>query len=238
MKAFGAELVLTPAEGSMEFARDTATNLAAQGKGFILDQFSNPDNPRAHYEGTGPEIWRDTNKKITHFISSMGTTGTIVGTSRFLKEMNPKRYCSATFFCTVVMGKAVEQHFERELTMVRGVWTGFERGLFKDPELVSNQCLGIDSLESFANSAAIFHNEEYADGVYMTMITDFAYGVSQLSYCDFTAPFKAISSNCREDDNCTLRSITTNLQQNIFIVMGKISDLVDAFDEFPSPSTP
>jgi S-sulfo-L-cysteine synthase (O-acetyl-L-serine-dependent) len=89
MKAFGAELVLTPAEGSMEFARDTATNLAAQGKGFILDQFSNPDNPRAHYEGTGPEIWRDTNKKITHFISSMGTTGTIVGTSRFLKEMNP-----------------------------------------------------------------------------------------------------------------------------------------------------
>ena len=80
--------------------------------------------------------------------------------------------------------------------MVRGLWTGFERGFYKDPELVSDQCLGIDSLESFANSAAIFHNEEFADGDYMTMITDFAYGVSQLSYCDFTAPFKAIASSC------------------------------------------
>ena len=90
MKAFGAELILTSSEGSMELARDTATNLAAQGKGCVLDQFSNTDNPLAHYEGTGPEIWRDTQKKITHFISSMGTTGTIVGTSRYLKEMNPK----------------------------------------------------------------------------------------------------------------------------------------------------
>jgi len=90
MKAFGAELILTTSEGSMELARDTATNLAAQGKGCVLDQFSNTDNPLAHYEGTGPEIWRDTQKKITHFISSMGTTGTIVGTSRYLKEMNPK----------------------------------------------------------------------------------------------------------------------------------------------------
>ena len=90
MKAFGAELILTPSEGSMELARDTATNLAAQGKGLVLDQFSNTDNPLSHYEGTGPEIWRDTEKKVTHFISSMGTTGTIVGTSQYLKEMNPK----------------------------------------------------------------------------------------------------------------------------------------------------
>jgi len=89
MKAFGAELILTSSAGSMELARDTAINLAKDGKGIVLDQFSNSDNPRAHYEGTGPEIWKDTNKKITHFVSSMGTTGTIVGTSRFLKEMNP-----------------------------------------------------------------------------------------------------------------------------------------------------
>jgi len=90
MKAFGAKLILTPSEGSMELARDTATDLAAQGRGLVLDQFSNTDNPLAHYEGTGPEIWRDTDKKVTHFISSMGTTGTIVGTSQYLKEMNPK----------------------------------------------------------------------------------------------------------------------------------------------------
>lgn len=89
MKAFGAEIVLTPAEGSMEQAIDVSRAMEAEGKGRILDQFSNPDNPRAHYEGTGPEIWRDTNGTITHFVSSMGTTGTIMGTSRYLKEQNP-----------------------------------------------------------------------------------------------------------------------------------------------------
>lgn len=89
MKAFGAELILTSKEGSMELARDTALNMQAEGKGLVLDQFGNPDNPRAHFEGTGPEIWRDTQNKVTHFISSMGTTGTIVGTSKFLKQMNP-----------------------------------------------------------------------------------------------------------------------------------------------------
>ncbi len=89
MKAYGAELVLTPKEGSMEAARDLATRMQAEGRGVILDQFANPDNPQAHFEGTGPEIWRDTEGKITHFVSSMGTTGTIMGTSRFLKEMNP-----------------------------------------------------------------------------------------------------------------------------------------------------
>jgi cysteine synthase B len=89
MKAFGAELILTSKEGSMELARDTALNMQVEGKGVVLDQFGNPDNPRAHFEGTGPEIWRDTQNKVTHFISSMGTTGTIVGTSKFLKQMNP-----------------------------------------------------------------------------------------------------------------------------------------------------
>ena len=89
MRAFGAELVLTPKEGSMELARDTAEELRAAGRGIVLDQFANPDNPLAHYEGTAPEIWRDTNGEISHFVSSMGTTGTIMGCSRFFKEKNP-----------------------------------------------------------------------------------------------------------------------------------------------------
>jgi len=88
MHAYGAELVLTPKEGSMELARDTAEKLRAEGKGIILDQFANPDNPLAHYEGTAPEIWRDTQGRLTHFVSSMGTTGTIMGCSRFFKEQN------------------------------------------------------------------------------------------------------------------------------------------------------
>ena len=89
MRAFGAELVLTPKAGSMELARDTAEKLRDEGRGIILDQFANPDNPLAHYEGTAPEIWRDTQGKVTHFVSSMGTTGTIMGCSRFFKEKNP-----------------------------------------------------------------------------------------------------------------------------------------------------
>lgn len=90
MKAYGAEIILTPAKGSMEGAIDLARAMEARGEGRILDQFANPDNPRAHYEGTGPEIWRDTQGKLTHFVSSMGTTGTIMGTSRYLKEQNPQ----------------------------------------------------------------------------------------------------------------------------------------------------
>ncbi|MGE4597001.1 MAG: cysteine synthase CysM [Methylophilaceae bacterium] len=88
MKAFGAKLILTSEKGSMELARDTALKMQDEGNGIVLDQFGNQDNPKAHYEGTGPEIWRDTKQKITHFVSSMGTTGTIVGTSKFLKEKN------------------------------------------------------------------------------------------------------------------------------------------------------
>ena len=90
MRAYGAELVLTPKPGGMEAARDVAERMRAEGKGLILDQFANPDNPLAHYRGTGPEIWRDTDGRITHFVSAMGTTGTIMGVSRFLKERNPE----------------------------------------------------------------------------------------------------------------------------------------------------
>ncbi|MBU0498598.1 MAG: cysteine synthase CysM [Gammaproteobacteria bacterium] len=89
MKAYGAELVLTPAQGSMEAAIDTARRMEEAGEGVILDQFSNEDNPRSHEEGTGPEIWRDTEGGITHFVSAMGTTGTIMGTGRYLKRQNP-----------------------------------------------------------------------------------------------------------------------------------------------------
>ncbi|NTZ07603.1 cysteine synthase CysM [Burkholderia metallica] len=89
MAAYGAEIILTPVKGGMELARDLAEQMQREGKGVILDQFGNPDNPVAHYEGTGPEIWRDTEGRITHFVSAMGTTGTIMGTSRYLKEQNP-----------------------------------------------------------------------------------------------------------------------------------------------------
>ena len=89
MRAYGAELILTPRDGGMELARDVAERMRQEGQGVILDQFGNPDNPVAHYESTGPEIWRDTAGQVTHFVSSMGTTGTIMGTSRFLKEQNP-----------------------------------------------------------------------------------------------------------------------------------------------------
>jgi cysteine synthase B len=90
MKAFGAELILTPRSGGMEYARDLAEQMERDRKGVVLDQFANDDNPRVHYETTGPEIWRDTAGRVTHFVSAMGTTGTITGTSRFLKEKNPE----------------------------------------------------------------------------------------------------------------------------------------------------
>ncbi|MDR2689529.1 MAG: cysteine synthase CysM [Azoarcus sp.] len=89
MCAFGAELVLTPRSGGMEMARDVAERMCREGRGAILNQFANPDNPLAHYESTGPEIWEQTGGRITHFVSSMGTTGTVMGVSRFLKEKNP-----------------------------------------------------------------------------------------------------------------------------------------------------
>ena len=90
MRAYGAELILTPRSGGMEYARDLADKMEKEGKGRVLDQFANPDNPRIHYETTGPELWEQTGGRITHFVSAMGTTGTITGVSRFLKEKNPK----------------------------------------------------------------------------------------------------------------------------------------------------
>jgi cysteine synthase B len=90
MAAYGAQIILTPVKGGMEYARDLADSMEREGKGVILDQFANPDNPQAHYEGTGPEIWRDTEGRVTHFVSAMGTTGTITGVSRYLKEQNPQ----------------------------------------------------------------------------------------------------------------------------------------------------
>ncbi len=89
MKAFGAELILTPKSGGMEYARDLADQMHRDGKGRVLDQFANPDNPRIHYETTGPEIWEQTQGRVTHFVSAMGTTGTITGVSKYLKEKNP-----------------------------------------------------------------------------------------------------------------------------------------------------
>jgi len=89
MSAYGAEIILTPVKGGMEYARDLAEAMEREGKGVILDQFANPDNPLAHYETTGPELWAETEGRITHFVSAMGTTGTITGVSRFLKEKNP-----------------------------------------------------------------------------------------------------------------------------------------------------
>ena len=90
MKAYGAELILTPRSGGMEYARDLADKMVAQGKGRVLDQFANADNPLAHYESTGPELWEQTGGRITHFVSAMGTTGTIMGVARFLREKNPQ----------------------------------------------------------------------------------------------------------------------------------------------------
>ena len=90
MKAYGARVILTPSEGSMEASIDLARRMESEGKGIVLDQFANPDNPEAHYRGTGPEIWRDTDGKVTHFVASTGTTGTLMGTSRYLKERSPQ----------------------------------------------------------------------------------------------------------------------------------------------------
>ena len=90
MKAFGAKIILVSKQEGMEYARDLALQMQAEGKGKVLDQFANPDNPRAHYEGTGPELWRDTEGQLTHFVSSMGTTGTIMGVSQYLKETAPQ----------------------------------------------------------------------------------------------------------------------------------------------------
>ncbi|HSY28858.1 MAG TPA: cysteine synthase CysM [Burkholderiaceae bacterium] len=151
MGAYGAKIVLTPKTGGMEYARDLADQMQKEGRGIILDQFGNPDNPRAHYEATGPEIWRDTQGKITHFVSAMGTTGTIMGVSKFLKEKNseiqiigaqpeegsqipgirkwPEAYLPKIFDKSRVdqvenVGQAAAEHMARRLAAEEGIFCG------------------------------------------------------------------------------------------------------------------
>ncbi|SDD99694.1 cysteine synthase CysM [Paraburkholderia lycopersici] len=155
MAAYGADIMLTPVKGGMEYARDLAEQMQRDGKGIILDQFANPDNPLAHYEGTGPEIWRDTEGRITHFVSSMGTTGTIMGTSQFLKEKNraieivgaqpeegsripgirkwPEAYMPKIFDRSRVdrvenVSQAAAENMARRLAAVEGIFAGISSG--------------------------------------------------------------------------------------------------------------
>jgi cysteine synthase B len=155
MKAYGADIILTPAVGSMEAAIDLARAMEAAGEGRILDQFSNPDNPLAHYQSTGPEIWRDTHGQVTHFVSAMGTTGTIMGTSRYLKEQNaaiqiigvqpegeakipgirrwpeeylPKIYDSSRVDNIIYMNQPTAEQTTRELAAQEGVFAGVSSG--------------------------------------------------------------------------------------------------------------
>ncbi len=156
MKVYGAELILTPAaKGGMEYARDLAAEMVADGKGKMLDQFANPDNPLSHLRGTGPELWRDTEGRITHFVSAMGTTGTITGTSRFLKKQNPniqiigaqpsegsqipgirkwpeaympKIYDSSTVDRTVLVSQADAEDMARRLAREEGIFGGISSG--------------------------------------------------------------------------------------------------------------
>src|SRR5574343_1187160 len=174
MKAYGAELVLTPVSGSMELARDVANRLVAEGKGVVLDQFANPDNPVAHYEGTGPEIWRDTAGQITHFVSSMGTTGTIMGVSRFLKEQNPniriigvqpkdgaqipgirkwpEEYLPKIYDRTrvdelVYVGQAEAEAMTRRLAAEEGIFAGISSG--------GAMCVALDIARNHANATVV-----------------------------------------------------------------------------------
>lgn len=155
MKAFGAEIVLTSKEGSMEEARDVAERMRDEGRGIILDQFANPDNPRAHYEGTAPEIWRDTGGQITHLVSSMGTTGTIMGCSEYFKEKNPeiqiigvqpedgaqipgirkwpeaylpRIYDASRVDCIILVSQAEAEDMTRRLAREEGIFAGISSG--------------------------------------------------------------------------------------------------------------
>ncbi|MGS0894898.1 cysteine synthase CysM [Burkholderia stagnalis] len=155
MAAYGAEIILTPVKGGMELARDLADQMQREGKGVILDQFANPDNPVAHYEATGPEIWRDTEGRVTHFVSAMGTTGTIMGVSRYLKEQNaaieivgaqpedgsripgirkwPEAYLPTIFERSRVdrvesVSQAASETMARRLAAVEGIFAGISSG--------------------------------------------------------------------------------------------------------------
>jgi len=179
MKAFGAEIILTPEEGSMEEAIDKAHVMVAEGKGVMLDQFSNADNPGAHYKGTGPEIWRDTKGTVTHFVSSMGTTGTIMGCSHYLKEQNsdiqivgvqpvegasipgirrwpeeylPKIYDASRVDRIIDVGQEAAETTMREMASREGLFVGVSAG--------------------GAVSAALQLSQEVSDAVIVTIIPD------------------------------------------------------------------
>ncbi|PRC92538.1 cysteine synthase CysM [Solimicrobium silvestre] len=155
MAAYGAQIILTPKTGGMEYARDLAEKMQAEGQGVILDQFANPDNPLAHYTGTGPEIWRDTNGAVTHFVSAMGTTGTIMGVSSYLKEQNsqiqiigaqpeegsqipgirkwpeaylPKIFDAARVDQVISVSQANAEHMARKLAIEEGIFAGVSSG--------------------------------------------------------------------------------------------------------------
>ena len=150
MKAFGAELILTPKSGGMEYARDLATQMEKDGKGLVLDQFANPDNPRIHYETTGPEIWEQTGGRVTHFVSAMGTTGTITGVSRFLKEKNP---------AIRIIG-AHESASRREVSLVRVVDGDTLAVRDRGGQVVTVRLCGIDAPE--LGTAASFASALFA----------------------------------------------------------------------------
>ncbi len=151
MSAYGAQIILTPKTGGMEYARDLAEKMQAEGQGIILDQFANPDNPLAHYKGTGPEIWRDTKGRVTHFVSAMGTTGTIMGVSKYLKEKNsqiqiigaqpedgsqipgirkwpleylPKIYDASRIDQTMSVSQTNAEHMARRMAVEEGIFCG------------------------------------------------------------------------------------------------------------------
>ena len=175
MKAFGAELILTPRSGGMEYARDLAEQMQKDGKGRVLDQFANADNPRVHYETTGPEIWRDTQGRITHFVSAMGTTGSITGTSRYLKERNgavrvigaqpsegsripgirkwpqeylPKIYDPAFVDETVLVSQADAEEMARRLAR--------EEGLFAGISAAGACCVALQIAKQVENATIVF----------------------------------------------------------------------------------
>ena len=175
MKAFGAELVLTPRSGGMEYARDLALQMQADGKGRVLDQFANADNPRIHYETTGPELWADTEGRITHFVSAMGTTGTITGVSRYLKEKNPAvrivgaqpsegsripgirkwaeaylpKIYDATFVDEIVLvGQAQAEEMARRLAREEGIFAGISAA--------GACCVALSLAERLENATIVF----------------------------------------------------------------------------------
>lgn len=175
MKAFGAELILTPRSGGMEYARDLAEQMQKDGKGRVLDQFANADNPRVHYETTGPEVWRDTQGRVTHFVSAMGTTGSITGTSRYLKERNsdirvigaqpsegsripgirkwpqeylPKIYDPAFVDETVLVSQADAEEMARRLAR--------EEGLFAGISAAGACCVALQIAKQVENATIVF----------------------------------------------------------------------------------